>query len=273
MPCIRRPPGTARGPTPRARRRARRSSPTTRRVGSRPRKARSSRRPRRRSQASARRRALAWRARNPAWARTAPEAGRARARPTTGGGLRHVPATVSAPCGSGLTGGVRALPSCEQERALRVDKDVFPPASAHSARRAASGRPRRPPRQASGRNECAAAGASSQVFWPRVRRSRVLLRRAGRDVRAEGVAGRLARRGNEPYLVGGHGTRSMAWSPVGRLSPAMCIAFDAPTIRFFARQASGPPSLLGVTALVPVLGREVALPLGPPHRARTARGP
>jgi hypothetical protein len=70
--------------------------------------------------------------------------------------------------------------------------------------------------------------------------------------------------GNEPHFVGSaKDKRSMSLAGAAT-SPRMCITLDSPTVRLFARQtAGGPTSTLGVTALVPVGGQEMAVAMMP----------
>jgi hypothetical protein len=110
---------------------------------------------------------------------------------------------------------------------------------------------------------CAAPGASSQVFLPFGDPAFYYLAPNGSFEKSAWSGGTVAA-GNEPFFIGGRGhKRSMSVAgPVS--SPSMCIAFDAPTIRFFAQRTSGDaPSTLDVTAIVPVSGRDVAVPLLP----------
>jgi hypothetical protein len=114
---------------------------------------------------------------------------------------------------------------------------------------------------------CAAPGPSTQVFWRSFADPAFYYVAPDGSFERRAWSGGTLVAGNEPYFVGGRGTRSMGVArPV--TSPAMCITIDAPTIRFFARQTSGKPGWLGVAALVPVAGRERVVPLVPVHGGR-----
>jgi hypothetical protein len=110
---------------------------------------------------------------------------------------------------------------------------------------------------------CAAPGPSSQVFLPFADPAFYYLAPDGRFESRAWSGGSLVA-GNEPYrIVSPQDRRSMAFRSAVT-SPAMCIAFDAPTIRLFARRTSGPPTgRLDITALVPIAGRTVRVPLLP----------
>jgi hypothetical protein len=111
---------------------------------------------------------------------------------------------------------------------------------------------------------CAAPGPSSQVFLPQFADPAFYYLAPNASFEKSAWSGGTLAAGNEPFNVGGRGQkRSMSVTgPV--TSPSMCIAFDAPTIRFFAQRTSGSPlSTLGISAIVPVAGLDVAVPLAP----------
>jgi hypothetical protein len=71
--------------------------------------------------------------------------------------------------------------------------------------------------------------------------------------------------GNEPWKVGGAGTRAFAIPSGGKLTTApVCVGLDNPTIRFFAHRTGG--SLLSTLAVSvrfqTVLGLTATLPIG-----------
>ena len=112
-------------------------------------------------------------------------------------------------------------------------------------------------------SSCAAPGPSSQVFLTFADPAFYYLAPDGRFETRAWSGGSLVA-GNEPFqIVSRQDRRSMAFRSAVT-SPSMCIALDAPTIRLFARRTSGPPSgRLDITALVPVAGRTVRVPLLP----------
>jgi hypothetical protein len=110
---------------------------------------------------------------------------------------------------------------------------------------------------------CAAPGPMSQVFARWADPAFYYLAVDGAFEKRAWSGGTLVA-GNEPYFVGSaRDRRSMAVAGAVT-SPRMCITLDAPTIRFFARRTAGDPaSVLGVTALVPVGGREMPVAMAP----------
>jgi hypothetical protein len=112
------------------------------------------------------------------------------------------------------------------------------------------------------RDTCAAPGPSSQVFLPFADPAFYYLAPDGTFESRAWRGGTLVA-GNEPYGVGGKGKRSMLVSG-SAVSTTMCIAFDAPTIRFFARRAAGTvTSSLGVSATAPIAGQQTTFQLAP----------
>jgi hypothetical protein len=109
---------------------------------------------------------------------------------------------------------------------------------------------------------CAEPGPSSQVFAGFLDPAFYYLAQDGSFEERAWGGGRQVH-GNEPWFVGARSDRfSMAFdAPV--TSPALCIAPDAPTIRFFARRTSLVPGALWLHAVVRAGGADVRLPLRP----------